>query len=221
MPRSKIRPTWVQDLNSGFKREAALDLSALDLFCGAGGLSLGFWASGFDVAGIDRDCDVMQTYSRNFSSGRCADLGDLNEFPDAHLVIAGPPCQTWSRAGKRLGAQDDRDGFLITLQAVKQIRPIAVVVENVADLALARNRHHLDQFKNRLSCLGYTVSEHLLNSAHYGVPQNRRRVFVIAVFAGKTRSMNPRPGLTSSRFGKPSLARTGGRPLRHTLYLRR
>ena len=182
-PRAKMRTTWVQDLNSQFKREATLGLSALDLFCGAGGLSLGFWAAGFDVSGIDRDSDAMRTYNRNFSSGRCADLGDVNKFPGTDVIIAGPPCQPWSRAGKRLGAQDERDGFLTTLEAVKQIRPLAVVVENVADLALSRNRHHLDQFKDRLSWMGYAVSEHLLNSAHYGVPQNRRRVFVVAAFA--------------------------------------
>ena len=173
--------SWVRELNSRLSREANLGLRALDLFCGAGGLSLGFWARGFDVVGIDQSSDAVLTYKLNLGEANCADLNEALEFPGADVIIAGPPCQPWSRAGKQLGEQDERDGLAITLRIIREIRPFAVVIENVPELARYRKRKHIDALEAKLSSLGYAVEEHLLNAADYGVPQNRRRIFVTGV----------------------------------------
>ena len=112
-------------------------------------------------------------------------MGQAYGLPRADVIVAGPPCQPWSRAGKRLGEQDERDGLAITIQAVQRVRPLAVVIENVPELARASGRRHLDDFKTRLASLDYAVSEHMLNAADYGVPQNRRRVFITAIHGDK------------------------------------
>ena len=181
----KTSRSWVRELNSRLRRETNLGLKALDLFCGAGGLSLGFWARGFDVVGVDHSTDAAKTYNHNLGNAICTDVNHMSELPTADVIIAGPPCQPWSRAGKRLGEQDDRDGLAVTMRAVQKIQPAAVVIENVPDLARSRRRQYLDEFETRLTALGYTVAEHLLNAADYGVPQNRRRIFITAIRNGR------------------------------------
>ena len=174
------RATWIQQVNSLLRRDASLGIRALDLFCGAGGLSLGFWARGFDVTGVDRDADATETYSRNLGQASCAELDDETVFPRAEVVLAGPPCQPWSRAGKRLREHDDRDGLAVVARAIHETKPAIALIENVPDLARSRSRRHLDAFKEDLGTLGYAVGEHVLNAADFGVPQNRRRVFITA-----------------------------------------
>ena len=184
--------SWIRDLNRTLTRQENVGFTALDLFCGAGGLSLGFWAIGFDVLGIDRSPDATTTYSLNLGPTECADVNKLTELPKVDVVIGGPPCQPWSRAGKRLGDKDQRDGLEVTAQAVDVIRPTAVVVENVPDLARASGRRALDLLKDRLRALGYAVAEMSLNAADYGVPQNRHRLFVTAI-QGDTPLPPPEP----------------------------
>ena len=94
---------WVGEMNSLLRRETDVGLKVLDLFCGAGGLSLGFWACGFEVVGIDHNSDATSTYSNNLGSAVCITLDEESSLPHADVIIAGPPCQPWSRAGKRLG----------------------------------------------------------------------------------------------------------------------
>ena len=177
----KRRSSWIRDTNSRLRRETILGLKALDLFCGAGVLSLGFWACGFEVEGIDHSADAVSTYSINLGKADCANLSNASGLPNADVIIAGPPCQPWSRAGKRLGEQDERDGFAITMQAVQKIRPVAVVIENVPDVARSHKRQHLDEIETQLATLGYAIAEHVLNAADYGVPQNRRRIFITGI----------------------------------------
>ena len=175
------RRTWLREMHSLLHRETNLGMTALDLFCGAGGLSMGFWAQGFDVMGIDRSVDAVKTYTHNLGEATCAELNEQTALPRADLVIAGPPCQPWSRAGKRLRERDERDGLAIVARAVREIRPVAALIENVPGLAHTRFREHLDAFKAEIAALGYAVAEHVLNAGDYGVPQNRRRIFVTAL----------------------------------------
>ena len=175
------RHGWVRLMNSILMPGPPLGFKVLDLFSGAGGLSLGFWAAGFDVLGVDSSPDAAKSYSLNFGRAICSDLNDMNEYPEADVLVAGPPCQPWSRAGKRLGENDGRDGFEITLRWVKSTAPVAIVVENVPDISRTGSRQHLDYFEASLTTLGYQVAEHILNAADYGVPQNRRRLFVTAI----------------------------------------
>lgn len=151
----------------------------LDLFAGCGGLGLGFEAAGFETIGFEMDGDCCETYNLNLR-GRCHKifLTPDHEFPDAEIVIGGPPCQPFSVGGHQLGLADSRDGFPSFVAAVEQTRPKLWMFENVRGL-LYRNRWYLDEILHRLELLGYVVEFHLLNASHYLVPQNRERVIVV------------------------------------------
>lgn len=176
--------TWVQEVNALLTLGVRREWQALDLFCGAGGLSLGFRVCGFAVKGIDACGDAVKTYRANLGAAECQDLFADPDLPPADVIIAGPPCQPWSRAGKGKGEDDRRDGLAVVLDAVRKIRPVAVVVENVPELARRGRRGHLDRFEADLEALDYLVKEWVLNAADYGVPQNRRRVFIAGIVGG-------------------------------------
>ena len=173
--------TWWDQLEVDLKPSVEPTRSLVDLYCGAGGFSLGFVASGFRAHGIDHDADAVATFQANVGDADCLDLnGDLS-LPTADVLIAGPPCQPWSRAGKQLGELDVRDGFPSITQAIEIVKPTIVVIENVADITLDHRRKRLDDFITQLQTNGYVVSEAILNASDYGVPQNRRRAFIFAV----------------------------------------
>lgn len=151
----------------------------LDLFAGCGGLALGFEAAGFETLGFEANPDCCATYNRNLH-GHCTEqyLTAKTIFPEAEIVIGGPPCQPFSVGGHQLGLEDARDGFPAFIAAVEQLHPRLWMFENVRGL-LYRNRWYLDQIIQRLERLGYVVEIKLLNAAHYLVPQNRERIIVV------------------------------------------
>ena len=109
------------------------------------------------------------------------DLACDVSFPKADVLIAGPPCQPWSRAGKQQGEQDVRNGFPTIACAIRVVKPIVFVVENVPDIAVCHRRKYLDDFIAQLERSDYTINETILNASDYGVPQNRRRAFIFGV----------------------------------------
>ncbi len=172
---------------------AKTDPVALDLFCGVGGMSLGFKQAGFRIVGaFDHEQRHVNAYKKNFPSvpAICTDL--RNETGESLLsvvgceqgidmVFGGPPCQGFSMAGKRdLG--DERNLLIFDfIRLVKQIRPKYFVMENVQGLMLGEARALLNSFVHRAHLAGYsTVKEvRALNAADFGVPQRRKRTFVI------------------------------------------
>lgn len=154
-----------------------------DLFAGCGGLALGFEAAGFETFGFEKKDAAASTYRTNL--GRCVttclEVGQP-QF-EADLVIGGPPCQPFSQIGYQRGNRDDRDGFPIFLDAVNRIRPKIAIIENVRGL-LFRNKDYLRQAVTELERFGYQVDVKLLAAWHYGVPQKRERVFVVASTVG-------------------------------------
>lgn len=156
----------------------------IDLFAGAGGLSLGFEACGFEVVGFDSDSDCCNTYARNLN-GIClkVKLDKSTDFPPASIVIASPPCQPFSEAGRRLGATDYRDGFPIVVSAIQRIKPAIFLVENVSGLA-HNNKRYLNRIIREFRSLGYRVNYRLLNSVNYSVPQNRLRLILVGHHGG-------------------------------------
>lgn len=185
-------PRWVRQVNLLLKPCDDPTFSVIDLFCGAGGFSAGFAALGFRVQGFDRNTDAVETFSVNVGSAKCMELNPQAVLSNADVLIAGPPCQPWSRAGKQLGDQDVRDGFPAICHAVRTVEPTVVVVENVPDIARADRRKGLDDFLATLERHDYAVSEAILNAVDFGVPQNRRRAFVVGV-RGKRPIEFPRP----------------------------
>jgi DNA (cytosine-5)-methyltransferase 1 len=151
----------------------------LDLFAGCGGLSLGFEAAGFETIGYEMDTMACKTYSKNLK-GKCypVKLHLGFDYPDASIVIGGPPCQPFSLRGTRKGKNDTRDGFPIFIEAIKKVQPQIFLFENVRGL-LYSSKKYFERILFEVRKLGYIVDYKLLNAVDYGVPQSRERLFVI------------------------------------------
>ena len=156
----------------------------LDLFAGCGGMALGFEACGFRTIGYEMKSQAVKTYRHNLS-GECHEVMLQEGMPDekTEVIIGGPPCQPFSQHGFQRGKRDGRDGFPIFLDAVRRIRPKIAIMENVRGL-LYRNKDYLRLVVQSLEDLGYGVDVRLLKAVHYGVPQNRERVVVVASTVG-------------------------------------
>lgn len=161
-------------------------LTAIDLFCGAGGLTLGFERAGFrTVAAVERNADACATYREAFPDVKLIheDARQINfkAWRGVDLVAGGPPCQPFSIGGHRRGKNDERDLLPDFVRAVEEVQPRAFLIENVPGLASASQRDYL---KSILSPLvgKYSVTEPtVLNACEYGVPQSRRRLLIIGV----------------------------------------
>lgn len=158
----------------------------VSLFTGAGGLDLGFERAGCDVAiCVDNDPEACKTLRHNRPDWPVFE-GDIRQFNPtpyvgADLVIGGPPCQGFSSAGK--GDPKDPRNFLWQeyFRVVDAVRPKALVLENVSGLRHRRNGDHLSGIMASLEKLGYHFALGVLNAADFGVPQVRRRLFVIGM----------------------------------------
>ena len=151
----------------------------LDLFAGCGGLSLGFEAAGYKTIGYEMENAAVATYNKNLI-GDCYSIKlDLDfKYPQAEIVIGGPPCQPFSVGGYQKGIEDARDGFPIFIDAVKKLQPKIFLFENVRGL-LYTNKWYFDLVIKELQKLGYIIDYKLLNAVNFGVPQNRERLFVV------------------------------------------
>jgi DNA (cytosine-5)-methyltransferase 1 len=166
---------------------------AIDLFCGVGGMSLGFEQAGFDVvAAFDLEPFNIATHKKNFADTKAfsVDLtkesGDslrsLAKFDDElDLVFGGPPCQGFSIGGTK-NADDERNLLLFDYaRLVRQLQPKYFVMENVKGLMSERSKPILDSFLRRIRKAGYNIVTPIkvLNAADYGVPQRRWRTIVL------------------------------------------
>lgn len=165
--------------------------SVLDLFCGCGGLSLGFEMAGFNVKlAIDNWEDALVTYRKNHSGTPTlnADLLTLNPkdvqeqyaINDLDVIIGGPPCQGFSVAGKRIIDDDRNKLYKSFVRFVQYFQPKAFVMENVPNILSIGGGMVKEAILKDFSDLGYEVSYKVLMASDYGVPQNRRR----AIFVG-------------------------------------
>lgn len=171
-------------------RPAATRPVAIDLFCGAGGLSYGLEAAGFDVVlGLDFDKHALATFAENHSGkALLADVRDISGaqlleeagVSEVDLLAGGPSCQGFSTHGKRL--VDDPRNFLYKefLRLVEEIQPATVLMENVKGLMIAGKGAFKRQVIESFEALGYQVEGQLVLAADYGVPQRRERVFFVA-----------------------------------------
>ncbi len=169
--------------------ESQLTITSIDLFAGAGGLSLGFHLTDLGylpVFAVEHELSAAQTFERNFGCDVFAgDIEDGPEYPEADLIIGGPPCQGFSPLGRD---RDDASRARLNglwkhfLDAVRTIRPKAFVIENVREFQrsaqFAELLHLLDTDTNLSD---YTASYGVLNAADYGVPQSRLRGILVAV----------------------------------------
>lgn len=165
----------------------------VSLFCGLGGFDLGA-LGGFSFLDetyprlstrieLAMDCDerACEIYEKNIGPAICADVSRFDHWPQGDLVIAGPPCQPYSAAGSRKGADDPRNLLPALLVAIGKINPKAVVVENVPSLCAGSNTPCFESFLTGLRNLGFCVDAKVLQAADFGVPQTRRRLFIVAI----------------------------------------
>ena len=160
-------------------------LKILSLFAGAGGMDLGFKNAGFDIVWAnDFDPDSVKTYRRNF--GNHIVLGDIekirtNNMPDnPDVVIGGFPCQGFSIANLGRSVDDSRNKlYKQMLRVIRVKKPKYFIAENVAGILTLGKGIVMQKIIKDFRSIGYKVDYKLLNAADYGVPQARRRVFII------------------------------------------
>lgn len=179
---------------------------AADLFCGAGGLSLGLHEAGFHVIlGVDNDEAAIATHRAHFPGlSLTADLADpetIREIAstlkrlEVELIAGGPPCQPFSRAGRskirslvelgqRPSYDERRDLWRSFMEIVEEAQPRAVLIENVPDMALGDDMLVLRRMREELELLGFHVDARLVDAWKYGVPQHRQRLIIVAMRDG-------------------------------------
>lgn len=159
----------------------------VDLFSGAGGLSLGLANAGWTgIASMDSWRDAVDTYNANLDhAGHCVDIRQIRTPQLAKLcpdrpdwVVGGPPCQGYSTVGRRDPSDSRNMLFLEFRRIVKALRPTGFLIENVLGL---KDMSFEAEVKREFEALGYTVEFLVLTAAEHGVPQLRRRV----VFVGR------------------------------------
>jgi DNA (cytosine-5)-methyltransferase 1 len=159
----------------------------VDLFSGCGGMTRGFEDSGAfrSVFAVEFDRDAAATYAANFGDHvACGPIEDVASFPDADLVIGGPPCQGFSPLNRAAAGFERRGLWREYLRALAAVHPDAFVMENVPELL--RSAEYVE-FRARAEAIGFAVEADVLNAADFGVPQRRRRAIVIGVRDGSPR----------------------------------
>lgn len=177
----------------------------IDLFSGAGGMSLGAVQAGIGVAlAVESDPYAARTYSKNHPNTKVygndirglapRKLKSMIKAANGTVVFGGPPCQGFSYSNLRTRSPDNLENwlFLEFVRLVRFLRPDWVVFENVRGIMNTANGIFLDRIVSGIEKLGYTVSYGLLNAAGFGVPQNRARFFLVGSLHGITFRM-PRP----------------------------
>jgi DNA (cytosine-5)-methyltransferase 1 len=179
--------------------------TCVDLFCGAGGLSLGLRRAGFAVrAAVDNDPASVATYARNLGDhASVADVAKLDaadvlaraglDRGELDLLAAGPPCQGFSKQKRGAHLGDRRNALVLEfLRLVAELRPRAFLLENVSQLAQARGRHLVREFGR----LDYELAGRFYVAADYGVAQARERFVMVGLRRSEPGRFRPPPATT-------------------------
>ena len=173
-------------------------LNCIDLFCGAGGLHLGFEEAGYDIKlCVDNDDLVERTHKRNFPNIpiikkdiRAVSADDIKAVTgndELDVIIGGPPCQGFSTIGHRVSsnpnkryAHDARNELIfVYANLIKELRPKFIIMENVKGILTLDKGAYLENVIKTLHNAGYNAEYKLINMADFGVPEIRNRVIII------------------------------------------
>jgi len=183
-------------------------LFAVDIFCGAGGLTTGLKAAGFHVAaGVEIEQHAVSTFKVNHPETRVfkqdvttvtgTDLLAETTERCIHLLAGCPPCQGFTSLTSKYRRADPRNRLIVELaRLVEEARPLTLMIENVPGLA-QKGKRLFNQFVRRIEAAGYNPEWDVLQVADYGIPQSRRRLVLLA---GRGFSV-PLPQATHSRTG--------------------
>lgn len=185
-------------------------IKTLSLFSGGGGLDIGFHDAGFSILNmVEVDERFVETLKANCGNSKyfnhsratCIDIRDFTPIKDLDIdfMIGGPPCQTFSAAGRRAaGVQgtDDERGMLFWeyVRILENLSPAGFLFENVYGITGAQNGEAWQQIKEAFANAGYRIFHRILDAADYGVPQHRERLFIVGVKEGNYRFPKPTHG---------------------------
>lgn len=161
-------------------------LTCVEICAGAGGQALGLAMAGFvHVALVEYEqeyCNVLKA-NRPEWNVICADVHEFDGHPyeGVDLLAGGVPCPPFSVAGKQLGKDDERDLFPEAIRLIREIRPRAVMLENVRGFLDSGFEEYRDHIFTEIKKLGYVTHIKLLNASDYGVPQLRPRVVIVGI----------------------------------------
>lgn len=185
----------------------------VDLFCGIGGIRIAL-EQALEHISLDGECllssDIdpraRETYSLNFVEAPASDIRKITKIPKHDVLLAGFPCQPFSYAGARRGFGDTRGTLFFEIERILQTsRPRCFILENVRGLATHDSGRTLATIISRLEGIGYGVTFRILNSADFGVPQNRMRIYIVGILGAQ-----PELSLQSrTRFVDTNKFRTG------------
>ena len=188
--------------------------TVIDLFCGAGGLSRGFFDAGFNVVlGIDFDDKALESFSHNHGNTKALKL-DLFNFENIDIIyeeakritskidvlVGGPPCQGFSLAGKR-EADDERNTlYLAMVKVAEKLKPRVIVLENVPGMLTLYNGAAKDRIFEDFERIGYNMSVKVLYAPDYGVPQIRKRAFFVGLLGSDEPFEFPLPSHSENMY---------------------
>lgn len=188
-------------MNDRIDKDASTLLTVVDLFAGAGGLSLGFKNAGFQtLCAFDHNQAAVETFRQNVGGDvECTEIDTHIALPRPDVIIGGPPCQGFSSAGTR--QKGDRRNTLVSVfaETVARVKPHAFVFENVEGFLTTEKGERVVELLRPLIVAGYRIHLRKINAANFGVPQHRKRVLAIGGFG-----FDPTfPVPTHSAFGAP------------------
>lgn len=166
--------------------------TVVSLFCGCGGLDLGFKQQGFDLLyAADHDPHSVDVYRRNIDKNAVVRDVASDEFHDdiasiksCDVVLGGLPCQGFSKAGPKQQADERNTLYVEMRRAVEVLEPSIFIAENVDGMKQNFGGQFVEQIVSDFGELGYTVEMAILDAVAYGVPQHRRRIFFVGTRNG-------------------------------------
>ncbi len=171
-------------------------LKIIDLFAGIGGIRLGFEKIGAEcVFSSEWDKHAQDMYEENYGERPVGDINDVNpkDIPDHDFLLAGFPCQPFSIAGKQLGFADTRGTLFFNIEKIlEEKKPYGFLLENVSRLVTHDKGRTFKVIIDKLENLGYTVYYKVLNTIDYGLPQLRKRIYIVG-FKDKIHFQFPKP----------------------------
>ena len=212
----------VNDLEINYRT----DIKAISMFSGAGGLDIGAQLAGVKVlSSLDIFEDSVETIKRNpFFKDTLHEVGDITQLRGSHykellerekpeklIIIGGPPCQPFSKAGywvtneKRNSSEDPRNLIVPYFRIIEDLQPDGFVLENVESIMHPSNKAAVDTIYENMSRLGYKCSVLRINAAEYGIPQKRKRVFFLASKKDISASLPQTHGSKKEILANPNL----------------
>lgn len=176
-------------------RSSAKQLRFIDLFAGLGGFHVALESLGAQcLFAAEKDLKLNELYKKNFSDVNAKNVvtditkHDLKSIPEHDILCAGFPCQPFSKAGKRKGMKDPNNGglFNVILDIIDYQKkpPRYLLLENVPNILTLDNGKHWSYILSELKNRGYSVDYEMLSPHEFGIPQNRKRIFIVASLNG-------------------------------------